>query len=287
MKAINPELWMNSNYTDVAVAQQKPDRMRFGDPDMFLKLMCTELKHQDPTNPADAKEMQSALASFATVEQLSKIGGNIEKMMGNMQMMQFNSMNGLVGKEVLIDNSSHALGADGSISFDYMLPDEAENVRLLIVDKNGLPVKEFLLGQQAQGKQSLLWNGLGIDGKRVPADVYKLQVEAWDKKSHRMAIDQVLRVRIDEVRPAPNGGEVTLISNSKEGPRMYKMGQLRGFVGTPEQPASAQALPPPMAAPSATKPEKAAEDVNENQQPQYTGIPIEDPLGQNMFEQSN
>lgn len=43
------------------------------DKDMFLKLLVTQLKYQDPMNPADANQFLSQNAQFTTVEKLTEL----------------------------------------------------------------------------------------------------------------------------------------------------------------------------------------------------------------------
>jgi flagellar basal-body rod modification protein FlgD len=51
----------------------------------FLKLLVTQLKNQDPLNPADNQEFLAQLASFSSLEQLISINQNIAKMAGSLE----------------------------------------------------------------------------------------------------------------------------------------------------------------------------------------------------------
>src|SRR5512143_1210586 len=48
--------------------------------DAFLKLLITQLQHQDPLNPADSTEFTSQLAQFSSLEQLSNINQNLAEL---------------------------------------------------------------------------------------------------------------------------------------------------------------------------------------------------------------
>lgn len=48
------------------------------DKDAFLKLLVTQLKHQDPLNPVEDKEFIAQMAQFTTLEQIQ----NMNKTMG-------------------------------------------------------------------------------------------------------------------------------------------------------------------------------------------------------------
>lgn len=47
--------------------------------DMFLKLMVTQMKHQDPLEPMDNKDMLNQIAMFTGVEQISNLYNSFEK----------------------------------------------------------------------------------------------------------------------------------------------------------------------------------------------------------------
>lgn len=47
----------------------------------FLKLLIAQMKSQDPTDPMDASQQLSQLATFSQVEQSIKTNSNLEKLM--------------------------------------------------------------------------------------------------------------------------------------------------------------------------------------------------------------
>lgn len=48
--------------------------------DDFLRLLVTQLQHQDPLNPVESQEYISQLATFSSLEQLIAIRASIEKL---------------------------------------------------------------------------------------------------------------------------------------------------------------------------------------------------------------
>ncbi|HOF01978.1 MAG TPA: flagellar hook assembly protein FlgD [Spirochaetota bacterium] len=65
--------------------------------DEFLKLLITELQHQDPTNPMQDREFISQMSQFSSLEQMLNMNNNMEKFLSN---MSFNSSFDLLGKNV-------------------------------------------------------------------------------------------------------------------------------------------------------------------------------------------
>ncbi len=50
--------------------------------DDFLKLLVTQLSHQDPLNPVEDKEFIAQMAQFSTLEQIQNLNKNVESLVG-------------------------------------------------------------------------------------------------------------------------------------------------------------------------------------------------------------
>ncbi len=68
-----------SQGTQAALQPQKSDGMGR---DAFLKLLVTQLAHQDPTQPQADGEFLAQLAQFSSLEQLTGIQTSLEKIGG-------------------------------------------------------------------------------------------------------------------------------------------------------------------------------------------------------------
>jgi flagellar basal-body rod modification protein FlgD len=90
-----------SNSTSDAVTDSKSATLNY---DSFLKLLVAQMKNQDPTDPIDASQQMSQLASFSSVEQGIKTNKHLESLIQETSMSQAAS---LIGKQVE--------SADGSV----------------------------------------------------------------------------------------------------------------------------------------------------------------------------
>jgi flagellar basal-body rod modification protein FlgD len=65
--------------------------------DAFLKLLTTQLQHQDPLKPMDDSEFMGQMAQFSTLEQITNMAGANTAMADN---LAFNKSVSLIGRTV-------------------------------------------------------------------------------------------------------------------------------------------------------------------------------------------
>ena len=68
--------------------------------DDFLKLLIVQMQNQDPSDPMDNTEFIAQMAEFSTLEQMTNMNSNFEKMNS---VLTSNSVIGTLGKTVEID----------------------------------------------------------------------------------------------------------------------------------------------------------------------------------------
>ncbi|MBN1214906.1 MAG: flagellar hook assembly protein FlgD [Candidatus Lokiarchaeota archaeon] len=72
--------------------------------DQFLKLLITELQHQDPTNPMEDREFIAQMAQFSSLEQMMNFNSNMEKLL---ERVSFQSSFNMLGLNVDIDSQGN------------------------------------------------------------------------------------------------------------------------------------------------------------------------------------
>ncbi|MGE7841840.1 flagellar hook assembly protein FlgD [Lysinibacillus sp. NPDC093712] len=68
--------------------------------DAFLKLLITQLQHQDPTNPMDDRDFIAQMAQFSSLEQMQNMTKTMESLLMSQQQTQLMNYTSFVGKEV-------------------------------------------------------------------------------------------------------------------------------------------------------------------------------------------
>ena len=71
--------------------------------DEFLKLLITQLQHQDPTKPMEDREFIAQMAQFSSLEQMLNFNTNMEKLL---KSVSFQSSFNLLGLNVKIDSAN-------------------------------------------------------------------------------------------------------------------------------------------------------------------------------------
>ena len=94
------------------------------DKDDFLKLLVTELQHQDPTNPMQDREFIAQMAQFSSMEQMMNMNKSMESIVDK---FNFQTTYGLLGKNVEIISQGTEEGAEPKTVNDNNLIDKFFN----------------------------------------------------------------------------------------------------------------------------------------------------------------
>lgn len=117
------------------------------DKNEFITLLVTQLKNQDPLNPMENDEFAVKLAQFSQLEQLVSINEKLDN-----PGSDFTSMAAYLGHEVVLNSSSVEVenGEGGGVQFQ--LEQDANNVKVEILSKDGNVVDTIELGALSAGK---------------------------------------------------------------------------------------------------------------------------------------
>ncbi len=165
------------NYVDPKKLRRVGDNQL--DKDAFMKLMLTQMKYQDPTNPMQNHEMAAQLAQFSTLEQMSNINQTLDAMKNNQKpQTDFQALN-FIGKRVSGDSSKLVRSnGDKFHDFNFELMNEAAEVSVQVKDAEGNTIRTLKATNQKKGPSSVSWNGLTEDGAAARPGEYRFVIEA-------------------------------------------------------------------------------------------------------------
>ena len=153
--------------------------------DMFLKLLTTQLKNQDPTSPMDSKEFTNQLVQFSQVEQAINQNKNLEKLLAAFAAQQSGNLVSYIGKQIDIDTNKAALSTSQPAVWYYDLPADATAGQLRVIDKNGKIVHTAQI-EKGKGEHTFVWDGTVSGGQKAPPGDYTLEVVAQDAAANKM-----------------------------------------------------------------------------------------------------
>src|ERR1700676_4912682 len=141
----------------------------------FLKLLTTQLQHQDPTSPLDPNQFTQELVQFASVEQQINTNTSLSTMISLQQTQQAASALTFIGATVAVSGKTAEL-ANGTANWSYSVTQPA-TATINISNASGQVV--YTTSQSVQpGAQSFTWNGVDRQGPTWPSGAYTISVSA-------------------------------------------------------------------------------------------------------------
>ena len=180
----------------------------------FLRLLTTQLQHQDPLKPASDVEFIQQMATFASLEQQRATNTNL-----NVIQLYQNSLNnsnalGIVGKDVKVQDRSISHQEGESHSFLYESDSQANNVEFEILDEDGDSVYKYTQLGAEDGERAFTWYGVDNDGNQVPPGDYSIHINLLDEDGKKFP-SQVFQSKNIKGVSYENGGIMVLIDGRK------------------------------------------------------------------------
>lgn len=165
----------------------------------FLKLLVTQLQHQDPLNPMENTEFIAQLANFSSLEQMQNLNKSFADQSQLIQSLNNTMAVSYIGREAVINADRIQVDDENVGRFGVYLIDRASEVNVDILDEGGSIVRSISLGMQGAGSHEVTWDGKDSFGQKVPDGTYTIQVQAQDSEGSAIASVPVVIGRIDSV----------------------------------------------------------------------------------------
>jgi len=162
-------------YDDLGLGLPQEDKSNkeLGQAD-FLKLLTTQLQHQDPMEPTDNKEFIAQMAQFSSVDSLQSLDRKFDELSMALTSNQALQASTMVGREVIVPGNV-AYNAGNGIGGRININGAATNIKVDIVDEHGQLVDTVFVGDQSGENASFYWDGTDANGNPLPEGRYSIQ----------------------------------------------------------------------------------------------------------------
>lgn len=163
----------NSATTATTAMAQKKTAIS-SDFNTFLKMLTTQIKNQDPTNPMDSSDFAVQLATFSGVEQQVRTNdllGNLGAQFGVMGMSQLGVW---VGQEARASGPVWLGSAPVTVTYESAAG--ADRAVMAVRNDQGIVVGREDVGL---GKGPFEWKGMDLQGNPLPNGKYTLTLESY------------------------------------------------------------------------------------------------------------
>ncbi len=140
----------------------------FGD---FLKLLMTQLQHQDPTSPLDTNQFTSELVQFSAVEQQINTNTSLTKLIQLTQASEVMQASAMTGKRVTVASDQIAL-QNGKGTIQFTAP-ATEQVAVGIYSDTGAKLRDATFVAN-KGSNTWTWDGTDGSGRTLPDGAYRV-----------------------------------------------------------------------------------------------------------------
>lgn len=178
--------------------------------DDFMKLLITQMTNQDPLSPQDSAQMASQLAQFSALEQMTNINAALQDQSAGTAAMigavNNSSALALIGKSVTATTDQVAGGPAGTAAIGADIPGGGGQLRVRIVNANGVTVQTKDLGAVSGGQVPI---AIGDLTRALPGGAYTVALDLTDSAGATTHPASTVTAKIDGVRFGTNGAVVT------------------------------------------------------------------------------
>lgn len=164
----------------------------------FLKLLTTQMNHQDPLKPLDSADFLGQIAQFGTVSGIQDLQESFSSFASSISSDQALQAAQLVGRQVLIEGNEGVLAAGGQIAGEVTVPADASGVSVEIFNLNGELLRTIEIGPQKAGQPPFSWDGILEDGTHAEPGSYFVRGSAQIAGENQALVTQV-RAEVESV----------------------------------------------------------------------------------------
>ncbi len=202
----------------VRTFEDAPVKKQSLEQEQFLKLMTTQLTHQDPTKPMENGDFLGQMAQFSTVSGIQDLQKSFAEFAGSISSSQALQAARLVGRSVLVPGSEGVFSLNDNMKGEVELTGPTDNLIVEFQNRSGVTVKQLNLGRQSAGNVEFEWDGELDDGTFANPGVYQIKASASiDNKN--TALQTYVNAGVNSVTLGNGSGGIQLSLNGLDSVR--------------------------------------------------------------------
>lgn len=165
---------------------------------MFMNLLVTQMKNQDPMNPMDTSTFTSQLVQYSSVEQQIKMNTNLGDLKALMTTQNAANMVGYVGKTVTADTSASSFDGSNSTTWSFTSSAASPSAKITVTDSTGATVYSTTQ-TLSKGNNAFTWDGTKTAGGTASAGTYKISISGTDSSGSAIKTDTSVSGTVTDV----------------------------------------------------------------------------------------
>lgn len=133
----------------------------------FLKLLTTQLQHQDPSEPMDNSQMVTQLSQMSMVENLTTINTSMGDIISAVSSSSALSASTLVGRSVLVESKTAFFDGRNPVTAKIHAGDGYGDIKIVVKDRAGNVVSEYK-ASGGKGDMDFSWDGVKPTNQENP-----------------------------------------------------------------------------------------------------------------------
>ncbi|WP_186387175.1 flagellar hook assembly protein FlgD [Stappia sp. TSB10P1A] len=145
--------------------------------ELFLSILTTQIKNQDPLNPMDSSKYTEQLVQYSSVEQQIKTNDQLSDLLAVMAATTASSYVSYLGTNVTAAGNTTSL-KDGEAKWTY---DSPESGKARVEIRNSLGAVVFAEDADlSYGANIYTWDGRTTAGSSAPEGAYSISIARYD-----------------------------------------------------------------------------------------------------------
>jgi len=165
--------------------------------DAFLRLLVTQMQHQDPLDPQSNEEFVAQLAQFTQLEKMTEANESLDSLYLAIASMNNASMTQLLGMDVVAYGDSFNYEGSGEETLHYDASSDVSTSTLTVTDESGSVIWSEDLGSLEAGEGTITWDGSTISGATAEAGKYTFTIDGYDSDGDDVEVTEMLHGEVD------------------------------------------------------------------------------------------